>query len=385
MRVVCANEPWPTEFTKSIFLAGPSPRGEGNSWRPDAIRELRAAGYDGVIFSPEPSDRNYPADYDQQISWELEAMNRSDCILFWIPRELEKMPGFTTNVEFGDMLKSGKVVLGAPEGAPKIRYLVDRAEREFVVDTTTLQQTVGAAMQHVGEGAFRQGGECCVPIHIWKTPSFQSWLQAHKGVGNRLDGAKQEWVFRVGPNKQFVFAWVLHVNIYVAAEGRNKVNEFIFSRTDVSSIMLYYRPETTYEDIKIAMVKEFRSPVANADCFVRELAGGSSFKGNQDPLMVAAFEVKEEMGFEIEPTRFKKIASRQLAATLSTHKAHLFAAELTEQEIEWLEKQARSNNYNGIEADSERTYVEVRRLGDIISDELVDFANLGMIFNAIFD
>ena len=36
---------------------------------------------------------------------------------------MKTLPGLTTNVEFGAWVGSGKVVFGAPEGAPHVRYL----------------------------------------------------------------------------------------------------------------------------------------------------------------------------------------------------------------------------------------------------------------------
>jgi hypothetical protein len=52
--VVYALEEPPAIFAKSIFLAGPTPRRpEVASWRPDALRILQEAGYDGVVFVPE--------------------------------------------------------------------------------------------------------------------------------------------------------------------------------------------------------------------------------------------------------------------------------------------------------------------------------------------
>ena len=51
-------------------------------------------------------------------------------VVFWVPRDLDTMPGFTTNVEFGLSVASGKhIVLGYPEGAPKMSYLRTLADK----------------------------------------------------------------------------------------------------------------------------------------------------------------------------------------------------------------------------------------------------------------
>lgn len=55
--------------------------------------------------------------------WEREALTEATIIMFWIPRSLPDMPAFTTNVEFGYWLHSGKVIYGRPDDASKIKYL----------------------------------------------------------------------------------------------------------------------------------------------------------------------------------------------------------------------------------------------------------------------
>lgn len=109
---------------KSIFLAGPTPRGkEIESWRNDACKYLEENGFDGIVYVPEYSTWKPKADYVDQAAWEREALTNASVIVFWIPRELPNMPAFTTNVEFGYWLHSGKVLYGRPDSASKIKYL----------------------------------------------------------------------------------------------------------------------------------------------------------------------------------------------------------------------------------------------------------------------
>jgi hypothetical protein len=114
----------------SIFLAGPSPRAATHyNWRLEALQVLEDAGYGGEVYVPLPRDGNWLTDYDAQVEWELHYLNAAQCIAFWIPRDLDTLPGFTTNVEFGLFAHTKKVILGAPEGAPKTRYLYHIAKR----------------------------------------------------------------------------------------------------------------------------------------------------------------------------------------------------------------------------------------------------------------
>ncbi len=109
---------------KSIFLAGPTPRGENTkSWRNTACKILEQLEFDGVVYVPEYSTWKPKTDYVDQAQWEREALSNATIIVFWIPRTLPDMPAFTTNVEFGYWLHTGKVLYGRPDDAKKIKYL----------------------------------------------------------------------------------------------------------------------------------------------------------------------------------------------------------------------------------------------------------------------
>lgn len=109
---------------KSIFLAGPTPRNENiESWRTKACKILEELNFDGVVYVPEYSNRKPKVDYVDQANWERDALINSTVVIFWIPRSLPDMQAFTTNVEFGYWLHTGKVIYGRPDYADKIRYL----------------------------------------------------------------------------------------------------------------------------------------------------------------------------------------------------------------------------------------------------------------------
>jgi len=383
MQVIYAKEEIPESFTKTIFLAGPTPRSKDvRSWRPEAIRLLKESDYDGVIFSPEDRDSEWKGDYIDQVEWEEKCLNMADCILFWLPREIDTMPAFTTNIEWGVWMNSGKVVFGAPDNAVKVRYQRYYAEKLKIPIANTLQNTVVNAITMVGNGALRTIGEREVPIHIWNTEHFQQWYNSLKQAGNRLDGARVEWASRVGPQR-IVFLWVLHVNIYITCENRNKTNEVVVARPDIATVVMYKKSkELTWKDTDIVLVREFRSPVATVDGYVWEVPGGSSFKPKESPQALAAMECEEETGLKIDPSRIKHHESRQLVATLSAHKAHLFSVEITEKELEYLRSQ--QGIAHGVIEDTERTYVEIVKLGDIFRENKVDWSMLGMIASAIF-
>jgi len=137
---------------KKIFLAGPTPRTlDVKSWRPKAIKALRELGYTEHILIPEKRNREDGYDYDTQVEWEDKALNAADVIIFWVPRDLETMPGFTTNIEFGEWMKSGKVVLGYPKEASGMRYMAKKAMKYRIPVFDNLDETCERAVQWLYE------------------------------------------------------------------------------------------------------------------------------------------------------------------------------------------------------------------------------------------
>lgn len=380
MQVVHAHESAPEVLRGSIFLAGPTPRDAATpSWRPEALRLLAAAGFDGVVFVPEPRDGAWARDYHGQIAWEEAHLHMADVVLFWLPRELGRMPGLTTNDEWGVHKDSGKVVFGAPPGAEKVRYQQYYAERLRVPGGDSLEATIAAALAMVGEGAERRGGERCVPLHVWRTASFQAWYAALRAAGHRLDGARLEWLCRSGPGRRWLFMWALRVNVHIPGEARNKTSEVVIGRPDVAAVVMLRRDPDPLAT-QVVLVREFRSAARNARGMVLELPSGSSFDDSLPPLQVAAEEVHEETGLRVDAARLRAVGSRQVAATLLGHHAQLYTLELRDEELAWLV--AHEGEQRGA-GGSERTYVEVRRLDELLASDELDWSTLGMILAVV--
>lgn len=155
----------------SIFLAGPTPRSDDVvSWRKEALQILEKNGFEGNVFVPETKDWNWLGNYEKQVRWEWDALGLATITLFWVPRDLETMPAYTTNVEFGFIaaLRPERFVLGFPPDAPKTRYLatiakeIERFHQAFSYDwddygkepapvATTLEDCLMLAVAKVNE------------------------------------------------------------------------------------------------------------------------------------------------------------------------------------------------------------------------------------------
>lgn len=378
MIVVYAHEPMPAEVTSSIFLAGPTPRSPDiSSWRPEAIRVLQDIGYSGTVFVPESRDGQYSEEYDDQVGWEETAMHRADVILFWVPRDLQSMPAFTTNVEFSRWEDSGKVVYGRPENAPKTRYLDSYACKYGFNPRNSLKDTCLEAVTRIEfwsgfHPTHRMHEECNVPLNVWVTPHFQSWYRNLKAAGNRLQEFRTLMVYPQTANTE-VFCWVGKVSVWISAEQRLKSNEFVVARPDIFCVALMSGEE-------IVLVREFRAPVSNPCGYVFELPGGSS-KPGQSALKAAREELREETGIDIPEHRFEHIDSRQVAATILSHQAHLYKVVLSDGEAEHVHQLRQDGVSLGAEEDSEKTWPEVHYLPTIFKSP-VDWTMLGMIFQS---
>jgi hypothetical protein len=378
MHLVYAFQPFPRTFHRSLYLAGPTPRDPTvPSWRPYAVHLLHALAYDGVVFLPESLDGQRRGDYDQQMAWELEAMRRADVLLFWIPAERDTFPAYTTRVEFGCHVHTGKITLGIPRDAYKTRYIARLAQCHHLRVHQTLPETVTAALAKLGEGAARSGAECLVPLEIWRAPHFQAWYAAQTAAGHALvDVPNIEWVFRVGADCACPLFIALHVAIRVHGEGRVKANEAVILRPPIVTVCAYCPGDTSAED-RFLLVKEYRTSVMNAQGFVFEFPGGSSWQPGAEPIAVAMDELAQETGMCLARERFQLLERRQVAATMVANEALLVAVRLEPAEMEALV--ARQGAIYGNAGETERTALYVLTRHELMQGRLVDYVTLGQL------
>ena len=124
MKIIHSDQQIPDDIKPAIFLAGPTPRLSKPcpSWRPEALAILEKE-FAGTVLIPEYSTYRPMRSYDEQVEWEWKGLNACDVVVFWVPRCLETMPAFTTNVEFGYYIDKKTSVYGRPDGSAKNTYL----------------------------------------------------------------------------------------------------------------------------------------------------------------------------------------------------------------------------------------------------------------------
>jgi ADP-ribose pyrophosphatase YjhB (NUDIX family) len=138
-------------------------------------------------------------------------------------------------------------------------------------------------------------------------------------------------IVAVHPGEHPPESW--NASVFIATSGLGRENSSP-RREVIGLFRAHWRQSgrgATVNDTVIALVRESRSSASTADGFVHELPGGSG--SEREPIAQAISEVKEETGLAIDASRIQSHGSRQLAATLSAHHAHLFSAEISDAEL----------------------------------------------------
>jgi hypothetical protein len=134
--VVTAPEPFDVPGWR-VFLAGAIDMGRARNWQADIIAAL--AGRDGlVLVNPRRSSFDHRA-LDEQIRWELAALESVDMIAMWFPREVVAPVAL---LEAGLHLRSRKLIIGADAGYERRRNLEITTARYDVPLWNTLDDVV---------------------------------------------------------------------------------------------------------------------------------------------------------------------------------------------------------------------------------------------------
>lgn len=126
MRTIIAPEPtqgyahdvMSSDFAPCIFLAGAIDMGAAVDWQAYVIEQLRDKHC--TLFNPRRATPFTPEMLDEQILWELDALEAADVVFMWFPRD-SKAP--VAMFESGLYLQSGKLLLGAEDGFYRRRNL----------------------------------------------------------------------------------------------------------------------------------------------------------------------------------------------------------------------------------------------------------------------
>ena len=101
-----------------VFLAGAIDMGKAVDWQSFVIQELQG---ESQLVLINPRRENFTPDtLDEQILWELNALDTVDLIFMWFPKDAKAPISF---FESGLYMTSGKLLLGAEQGFYRRRNL----------------------------------------------------------------------------------------------------------------------------------------------------------------------------------------------------------------------------------------------------------------------
>lgn len=375
--------------TKTIFLAGPSPRfKEGDvvqpHWRHTAVAKLEELGYDGIVFIPCTEEEftlgakiKQDVNYDHQFEWEQLALHRADIIFFYVART-DEFPGLTTNIEFGMFKESGRTIYARPDDAKSVRYL-DMMAKKDGLEVYDLDGGLSEALKRIGDGAVRRGLECKVPLLFWRADQFQDWYISLKNRGNRLLAFEAKSVITIG-EEHTLFGFSAWVSIWIANEDREKSCEWIFSRTHTSyTVPFFTNPDGSRSYV---LVRDFRSTVVNKKGYVYELPGGSLEEG-LDPRDNAIKELFEETGLDLTMVKDRLIPMGiiQAYAIFSTNLVLPYAVELNKREFDFLMDKVKQGETLGENAEEviKLCIMNERSINGNLETFPIDLTTLGLI------
>jgi 8-oxo-dGTP pyrophosphatase MutT (NUDIX family) len=349
------------------------------------LRLLAERGYSGIVLLPEPREKGTAISPDRLSRWEDEALRHCDLILMWLPAEA--LSDFAAIQRWGLLQRSGKLILGTPmHDGP----LCQTAERLRIPLAHSLEALMTLGQQLCRPGVYRRGGERSVPLSLWRSPSFQSWLSALVHAGHRLDGIDLEWTHRARGIGRPPFLWAIRPRVQLSGERGLQNGEVVIGRADISATVLYHRSKATpLLATQVVLVREFRAAVRNHGGYAWMLPGGSAARASErhhDARATAAQEIREETGLELASDLLEPVplGDRQLLASLSSHHGHLFRAALSNAQLATLLQTASAGRPLGA-TPSERCYVSVRRLEELLAEPDLDWSQLGMVLYALYD
>lgn len=381
LQPVYLGEPFPAAFSASVFLAGASAQ-----FRHDLLAQLGTSPVEGVIFVPEPRDGrggDALSEGSRHEGWPTEALALSDLLVLHLAQGSAPNPRLLSL--WAEWSRTGRLIVCDPHGEGLGRHGGQR-----LLFAETAADTAALILKFLRPGALRRAGERTVPLSLWRSPSFQSWYRALSRAGHFLEDVEVEWTHRSRGIGRPPFLWAVRPRVRVRGERRQLSGEVVIGRADVSVTVLFHRaPGAPPLDTQIVLVREFRAAVRNRSGFAWMLPGGSAAQAGErrsDPRHTAVQEVFEETGLRLASEQLQAVPAgdRQLVASLASYHAQVFRAELSDEQLASLRATAATGKALGA-TPSERCFVSVRRLGELLLDPDFDWSHLGMLMSALSD
>jgi len=360
------GEPLPAEVSASMLVRIPPGCGD------ETLEYLRQEEYQGVLWLVEEVYADEGEDLER-------AYEMADVVVFWFPKCCTPVTTLMAE-EFAHNVsrRQGGMVLGLRRGLRNANYMRELAGIYHIQETGTLANALEAGLDFIGQGALRQGGETMVPLYLWRTDSFQRWLQSVKEAGNRLDDFSPRLLCQCQPGMghEFQPCWGAEVKLWVEREQRHWSGEIALGHPDTLHVVAFHRPKGgRRQETLILLSRSFHG--ASAGDGVRR----STLSEEQSQL--SAFEkqalhcARTTTQLAIRPQRLHPLSTRHLAGEVSTQQGQCFTLELNETEVDTLREGMKSEV-------GDLAGIEFLTVAELLARADTDWANLGMILSAVF-
>jgi 8-oxo-dGTP pyrophosphatase MutT (NUDIX family) len=359
LQVIHAPAKAPPQARPVLLLTGPDIANQQGS----AIGALRRGGFRGPV---------------------LVACRRADVIAVWFaatatPETIDaELHGLTEalatppEAEGDQRLATDRpaVVIGCSPALAHRRQIAAWADEQELPVVTSLKLTIVRAQGALASLLPRPAEAQPVPAELGTNPEFRAWLDDVQAAGVKLHGLVGCWTLGDPPVAP---VWIA-APVLETPDGEIYNGEVVIGRRDISITVLYHRaPGAAILDTEVVLVRDFR-PAARSG-HVLEPPGGAGGPGTT-PAAVARAEVTEETGLEIEPERLIPVGVRQALSSLTSHRAHVFAVELSAAEMAWVREHP---GPWGVTAAHEITTTEVHTIADSLDHPAVDLMGNGAL------
>lgn len=223
MKIIYSKEPI-EKSTHSIFLAGPITT--NNSWKDEACQMLSELNYQGIVYNLE---QNKNSTKEEQ-NFELESLENSNIILFWIPNQSKETDIITTSTNFGYFLKSRKIVYGRENSNNNIDYLDYLYQKEYKKEPlSSLKDTIIEALKLI-EKKEREQKQQVLEKRIYRHNNGNLYLI--EGFGTNTETLEKEVIYRALYEEGKV--WIRPYDMFIE-EVENKDQKHRFELQEIPS------------------------------------------------------------------------------------------------------------------------------------------------------
>lgn len=380
--IVHAGEPLPTKWNASVLLAAPS--SEPVSWHGEVLERLRqtwdSPGHEGrlAVLIPQPRDGG-PLSADHA-GWAEQALAWADEIIAEESTEAGTPPRLTSAVSADPRDTSGRLTVFRTGVSPADdQDVLSWARQHAVPVAASGVEAVQMAVQRIGRGRQRTGGERAVPLLVAVSDAYFHWSSRLIEARASLAWARVEWLHRDENSEIRTPWWVLRAQIRHA--DHQITEELVVAHASCISVVAYH-PRSPWTDTEVVLVPadthhpgRRASPYSSAKQALRLPTIAVPLRRGGDVLDRGWAALAEELGLVADRSRLRAFGHRDDSSLLAASRS-LVGLELTQEEIRALREHDETALPGG---------PVVCKVADLLAGRVsvCDWATVGLITRAV--